>query len=284
MTTKNIYADYHIHSGFSADCETDPDELIASAKRNGLTSLCITDHNDYKFPDVPSHIRFDLEIDRYLKTFAEMRERLLPDFDLRIGIEQGVMPSTCEELNSFSKEHPEFDFIICSSHVVKDEDPYYPETFTYPDGSPKNPKDIYIAYFEDILYNVKHFHDYNVYGHLDYVFRYGPVHITSDTFILDYYPETKELFREILKEIIADGKGIEINTGSLYRGMDYSHPHPLILKMYKELGGEILTFGSDAHDLIHAGYNFDEASEYAKFLGFKYWCTFKDMKPEYHNL
>ena len=92
------------------------------------------------------------------------------------------------------------------------------------------------------------------------------------------------MFYEILKTIIEDGKGIEINTGSLYRKMDFAHPHPLLLKMYKDLGGEILTFGSDAHDLEHPGFNFDQASELASNLGFKYFCTFKDMKPEFHNL
>ena len=63
--------------------------------------------------------------------------------------------------------------------------------------------------------------------------------------------------------------------------MDYAHPHQEILKMYNDLGGEILTFGSDAHDLEHIGHAFDEAAEIAKAFGFKYYCTFKDMKPEF---
>lgn len=281
---RKIYADYHLHSEFSADCKTKLDELIASAKDKELNSICLTDHNDLDFPDVPDHIRFDLDTDNYIRTLTDMRNSLLPDFDLRIGVEQGVMPSTCEKLNSFSKEHPGIDFIICSSHVVKEEDPYYPQTFKYPDGSPKDPKQIYISYFEDILYNVQHFHNYNVYGHLDYVFRYGPDHITRDSFEKDLYSDMKDLIYEILKTIIYDGKGIEINTGSLYRGMDYAHPHPRILKMYKELGGEILTFGSDAHDLIHIGHELDDAGSFAAHTGFKYWCTFKEMSPEYHNL
>ena len=87
-----------------------------------------------------------------------------------------------------------------------------------------------------------------------------------------------------MKTIIEDGKGIEINTGSLYRGMDYMHPHIEILKTYKELGGEILTFGSDAHDLEHIGYGFDNAAEIAKSIGFKYYTTFRSMKPNFASL
>ena len=66
--------------------------------------------------------------------------------------------------------------------------------------------------------------------------------------------------------------------------MDFAHPHPLLLKMYKELGGEILTFGSDAHDLEHPGFGFEEARSLALDMGFKAFCTFKDMKPEFHDL
>ncbi|MBO4864687.1 MAG: histidinol-phosphatase HisJ family protein [Eubacterium sp.] len=284
MNNTSIFADFHLHSAYSADCETDLRELISSCRELGLKMICLTDHNDFEFPDVPSHIRFDLDTENYLKELKSLREELKPDFDLRIGIEQGVMPSTCDKLNDFSKRYPGFDFIICSSHVVKEQDPYYPETFISPDGSRIDPKIIYNAYFEDILYNVQHFHDYNVYGHLDYVFRYGPRKINSEIFVNEYYDDIKDIVHEILKTIIEDGKGIEINTGSLYRGMDFMHPHELILKMYKELGGEILTFGSDAHDTVHPGYAFDKAREFALETGFKAFCTFKDMKPEFHDL
>ncbi|MCR5543929.1 MAG: PHP domain-containing protein, partial [Eubacterium sp.] len=133
-------------------------------------------------------------------------------------------------------------------------------------------------------YNVQHFFDYNVYGHIDYVFRYGPETVTSEVFENKYFPEICEIVEEILKNIIKNGKGIEINTGSLYRGMDFAHPHPLILKMYKELGGEILTIGSDAHDYEHIGFGFEPAKALAKAHDFKYFCTFKDMKPKFHPL
>ena len=133
-------------------------------------------------------------------------------------------------------------------------------------------------------YNVTHFNDYNVYGHLDYIFRYGPDKVTGDIFSEKYFPVLQDIIYEILKVIIENGKGIEINTGSLYRGMNYMHPHTLILKMYKELGGEIITIGSDSHDLEHVGYKFDKALEQLESAGFKYFTTFEDMKPSFHKL
>ena len=288
--SKLITSDYHLHSNFSSDCESDINRIIESARNKGLTSICLTDHNDFEFPDVPSHIKFDLDIDNYINELKNLQQELQPDFDLRIGVEQGVMPSTCEKLNSFSKDHKGIDFIICSSHVVDNLDPYYAESWVNSDGSEKTQAYMYKLYFEEMLYNVNHFSDYNVYGHLDYIFRYGPKDsstfekVTSDNFESSFYPALKEQIYEILKTIIKSGKGIEINTGSLYRGMDFMHPHKLILKAYKELGGEILSFGSDAHDYEHIGYEMDSAAELAKSLGFKYYCTFRNMQPEYHQL
>ena len=291
---KRFIPDYHLHSCYSADCETKVESIIKKAVAMGMHSICLTDHNDLDFPDTPEKICFDLEIDDYIRDLGQIRDEVSSGvgagFDLRIGVEQGVMPSTCEKLASYSSEHPGLDFIIASSHVVDGFDPYYPKCWVYPNGTPKDVKTLYMKYFEDMLYNVTHFEDFNVYGHIDYIFRYGPDNdpnykkVDMAGFRDDYYPVFKDILHEILKTLIEKGKGIEINTGSLYRGMDYMHPHELILRMYKELGGEILTFGSDAHDVEHVGYHIEEAAEFAAGLGFKYYSTFKNMKPEFVKL
>ncbi|MBR6217533.1 MAG: histidinol-phosphatase HisJ family protein [Eubacterium sp.] len=274
--------DYHLHTEFSGDCETPVTELIKTAANMGLSSVCITDHNDLDFPDTPDNVDFDLDIETYISSLTLLRERLKNDaayraslgikaFDLRIGLEQGVMPSTCDRLEDYSKKHPGLDFIICSSHVVDDMDPYYPEYF---EG--KNEKDAYRHYFETILYNVEHFNDYNVYGHIDYILRYGPT--KADNFKVKEY---LEILEPAFKKMIYNGKGIEINTGSLYRELDFMHPHDDILRLYKELGGEIITVGSDAHDLAHIGYGFKDAEKRLLNFGFRYYCTFRNMKPDF---
>ena len=282
MSKYNI-PDYHLHTLFSGDCETPLKDIIESALSKGLKSICITDHNDLDLPGEPhmddgTPISFDLDIDAYIPEMQSLRESVLKDynFDLRIGLEQGVMPSTCKKLADYSKVHPELDFIIASTHIVDDMDPYYPEFW-----EDRDPMKCYMSYFETTLYNAENFSDYNVYGHLDYILRYGPCPKKKE--LVDIKP-FMEIIEAILKAILDHGKGIEINTGSLYRGMDYSHPHTEVLKLYKELGGEILTFGSDAHDSIHIGHVFDAAADMARAMGFKYYCTFKNMKADYHNL
>lgn len=277
--------DYHLHTEFSGDCETKVLDVIKTAVSKGMNSICITDHNDLDFPDTPDDVNFDLNIDEYIRYMTDLRLKLLTDeeikhyvghdsFDLRIGVEQGVMPTTCETLNSYSKDHPGLDFIICSSHVVDGMDPYYPEYF---EG--KKETDAYRHYFETILYNVEHFNDHNVYGHIDYIFRYGPT--KAENYKSGQY---HDILEPAFKKMIYDGKGLEINTGSLYRGMDYMHPHDDILRLYKDLGGEIITVGSDAHDDIHVGHAFKEAGERLLSFGFKYYCTFNNMKPTFQKI
>ncbi len=266
--------DYHLHTEFSGDCKTPLRDLIASAREKGLTEICITDHYDHDFPPGIAECSFDLDFPRYFRELAALRDELAPDFTLKIGIEQGLMPSTCDALSGFSAKHPELDFIICSTHVVDGFDPYYPDYFRK-----WGEKGGYRRYFEEVLYTVEHFDDYSVYGHLDYIRRYGPT--KAENFRVSEY---MELFEAIFKAIIGKGKGIELNTGSLYRGMDFAHPHPELLTLYRELGGEIIPLGSDSHDTEHVGYRFDYGAKLLKALGFRAYCTFSRLRPEFHLL
>ena len=126
-----LFPDYHFHTDFSSDCDEPMQAVIASAKEKGLSALCVTDHYDMDFPVRPEEpdVDFDLDLDSYYRIYHALSEKLVPEFDLRVGVELGVMPSTTKKLNTFVQAHPELDFIICSLHVVDGMDPYYPESF-----------------------------------------------------------------------------------------------------------------------------------------------------------
>lgn len=271
-----IFPDYHFHTDFSSDCDENIQNIIVSAKEKGLSSLCVTDHYDMDFPIRPEEpdIDFNLDIERYYRTYSRQKEQLSRDFDLRIGVELGVMPSTTKKLIACMKQHPELDFVICSLHVVDGLDPYYPEFF---EG--KSDREAYLRYFETFLSCVREFPHFNVCGHMDYIVRYGRKK-DAEFDIRDYY----DIFKELFKILVSRGQGIEINTGSLYRGLSYPHPHEDILKIYKEAGGEIITVGSDAHDAMHIAYGFDIAKELLLHYGFSYYTTFQKQKPEFHKI
>lgn len=271
-----IFPDYHFHTEFSSDCSENIQTIIHAAKEKGISSLCVTDHFDMDFPVRPNEpeMDFNLNIPDYYNTYNKLRNEMNNDFDLRIGVELGVMPDTADKHNQFVKEHPELDFTICSLHVVDGFDPYYPEYF---EG--KTDKEAYGHYFETLLQCVKQFDCFNVCGHLDYVVRYG-ANKAASYFVKDYY----DIFKELFSVLVSRGQGIEINTGSLYRGLSFAHPHPDLLTMYKEAGGEIITVGSDAHHAEHIGYAFDYAKELLLANGFHYYTTFKNGKPEFHKI
>lgn len=271
-----IFPDYHFHTDFSSDCEEPMQAVVASARKKGLSSLCVTDHYDMAFPvrkEEPD-VDFNLDIYRYYKKYHAESLALAPDFDLRVGVELGVMPSTTKKLNTFVSTHPELDFIICSLHVVDGMDPYYPEYF-----EDKDDRSAYRHYFETLLTCVKEFDHFNVCGHLDYIVRYGRT--KADQFDIHDY---EDIFRELFPILVSRGQGIEINTGSLYRGLSFPHPHTDILKMYKDAGGEIITVGSDAHHAEHIGYGFDVARDLLLSHGFRYYTTFRGQTAEFHKI
>ena len=182
-----LFPDYHFHTDFSSDCDEPIQAVIASAKEKDLSALCVTDHYDMDFPVRPEEpdMDFDLDLDSYYRIYHALSEKLVPEFDLRVGVELGVMPSTTKKLNAFVQAHPELDFIICSLHVVDGMDPYYPEYF---EG--KEDLSAYRHYFETLLACVKEFENFNVCGHLDYIVRYGKTN--SDLFYIRDYADIFE--------------------------------------------------------------------------------------------
>jgi histidinol-phosphatase (PHP family) len=132
-------------------------------------------------------------------------------------------------------------------------------------------------YYKEIWNLIKVYHDYSVLGHLDMIKRYD---------LAGNYPfeKIKVIVDEILKQVISDGKGIEINTSSFRYGLDDLTPSREILRLYKELGGKVITIGSDTHEEAHVGYNIPFVKEELKKISFKEFCTFKNMKPIFHAL
>lgn len=264
-----LLADCHVHSAFSSDAETPAEAMIEAAIVQGRRYFYLTDHHDYDYPVGEDERDFILDLPAYTARLAALREQYKEQIEIRIGVELGLMAHIADKINSYAASYP-FDFIIGSSHLVHGQDPYYAQ---YYQG--KTERQAYEEYFLSILENVRVFDCFHVYGHLDYVIRYGPSRDQKYD-PLDYY----DIFKELLTILIEKGKGIEINTGSLYKDFAYPHPHEMILKLYRQLGGEIVTVGSDAHKPQHLGYGFDQAEAMLQRCGFHYYTLFAAGKPQ----
>lgn len=265
-------ADVHMHCNFSNDSETRPEDMIEGAIAKGLSVICFTDHYDKDNLDWGDEAIFD--VDAYFGEMTELQERYKERIDVRLGVEIGMQPYLAEYYRGFASKYP-FDFIIGSVHSVKDHD----VALEYPDGSriffkEHSDPEGYRIYFEEMLEDVQNITDYDVLGHLDYIVRYS--NDGSKGFVLKDY---MEVIDEILKQIIANGKGIEMNMSGLKYGVGAPHPQPTILKRYRELGGEIITVGADGHIPEHIAYDYQLADDILRSCGFEYYTEFKKRKP-----
>jgi histidinol-phosphatase (PHP family) len=270
-----IIADYHVHSDFSSDSKAPMEQMIEEAIRLRLKKLCFTDHMDFDYPQV-SNYNFTFDSKAYTTKLNELKEQYHKQIEILTGIELGLQPHLSDRLSDLLDSYP-FDFAIGSSHVVNHTDPYFPEYWEN-----RTKEEGIRLYFESIIENCKSFQGFNVYGHIDYIIRYVPgQEVTKATYsYLDY----ADLLDEVLKTIISYGKGIEINTAGFKYGLGHAHPKPEVLKRYKELGGELITIGSDAHKPEHLAYDFNLVPELLKELGFRYYATFVKGKPLFEKL
>lgn len=268
--------DYHIHTYFSGDSDTKPESTILQAIKLGMKTICITEHHDMDFPDEPNP--FLLDADAYFKEYAALKNKYSDRIDLRTGVELGLQPHLGSRPAEFAAAYP-FDFIIGSTHVIDNSDPYYPEFW-----EKRTSHDAAIElYLKETLNNIRNFDCFDVYGHLDYIIRYCPDRNKRPE-LSDLYSAYPDIIDEILKTLINKGKGIEVNTGGQRNGLIHPNPHPSILKRYHELGGEILTCGSDGHTPETIAYAFDRLPALLTDCGFKYITIFKNRKPEWIKL
>ena len=208
-----------------------------------------------------------LDLPNYVSSVDAMQEKYKEVLPVRLGIELGLQPHLACIHADILSQYP-FDFVIGSSHVMHGVDPYYPaywENHTEEEG--------YQEYFESILENIAVFDGFDVYGHIDYVVRYGPNKNASYS-----YQKYADIIDEILKALIIKGKGIEINTGGFKYGLGHPNPAEDIIKRYHELGGEIITIGADAHQPEHVAFDFEKVPSILKEAGFTHYTVFKNQE------
>lgn len=246
-----MLSDYHVHSNFSFDSEESPDNIVSRAIELGMPCIAITDHQDFNWP-VEGEFPY-IDFDNYFSTLDELSSKYEDKIKIIKGIELGLVEDAKSQCQNLIKNNA-FDFVIGSCHIVDNMDPYY-------SGFWKNRKDLdaFELYFKTLLNGIKSFDRFDTLGHMDYIVRYSPNKDTNYS-VLDY----RDIIDEILTLIISKNIKLEINTANLAKGFSFPNPHTDIIKRYKELGGEYVTVGSDAHTAENIGYGFDVAEEIIK--------------------
>ena len=262
-----MLSDYHIHTSFSDDSQYPMEDCIKRYIDIGFQEICFTEHVDY---GVNNNLQV-CDTDSYRKEFLRCRELYGDKIRLRYGMEFGVQRGTVKDFQKMFDENP-FDFIILSCHQVDNL-----EFWNYQFQEGRSQKEYNEKYYEEILKVMELYDDFSVLGHLDSIKRYDKA---------GEYPfeKVRDIIEEILKMAIGKGKGIELNTSSFRYHLSDLTPCREILRLYRDLGGEILTFGSDSHEKAHTGYMIRETREELKSMGFRRFHTFDGMKPIPHDL
>ncbi len=257
--------DFHLHSNISFDTDYPADIMIKKAEDLKLKEICFTDHYDY-WPD-QNQEPYLFSLDDYNNTY-----NLKSKIKVRKGIEFGLTEWNAPKLNELLKKQ-NFDFVIGSVHYLKSGDPY-----DKPFWENRTVEDALTVYFEEMYNCVKIHNQFNVLGHLTYISKCPP-NPSKKPIPFNKYSDITD---EIMKELIKKGIGLEVNTSGI-DSCGVFLPDSDYLKRFKELGGEIVTIGSDAHNDKRVGQYTAEALEMLKNI-FGYVCTFEERKPIFHKL
>ncbi len=263
-----MYYDMHTHSTFSSDSVMTPEEAVHSAIVRGLAGIAFTDHLDIDYIGYEDAFMYDFS--DYFRMIDRIRDsagcRLQVLSGVEIGIQPHVIEATTAKLDGFS-----FDFRIGSVHIVNRKDPYL--------GAPyfqgRSKLEAYREYLEVLLNMLHLYHDFDALGHIDFIVRYAAY---ADNRM--YYADFHELLDEILRFIIHRQIALEINTGTYFRCL----PDRALLLRYRELGGELITLGSDAHDSKDLGRLFQKTAAFIKDCGFSEIAHYIGRKPHFTKI
>lgn len=261
-----MLADYHIHTAFSDDSTCPMEDAIQTAITKNLDEICFTEHIDYG-------VKTDLNCNcpQYLQKFKQCQQQFQGKISLKLGMEFGIQSHTISQFEQTFTKYP-FDFIILSCHQV-DNLEFWNQQFQ----QHKTQQEYNERYYQEILQVIQQYKHYSVLGHLDMINRY-------DNHGIYPFTRVRELITAILQQVISDNKGIEVNTSCYRYGLNDLTPSINILKLYKQLGGKIITIGSDGHEANQYGYKITETQKLLQELGFKYLYTFDKMQPIAHLL
>lgn len=262
-----ILTDSHVHSTQSPDGESTLSEMAEKAAELGIKHLTITDHldvNDYYKPEY--------SLEEKVRQSGLLVPKLIEEYKGRIDIHFGVelgQPLQDLKLTERLLDTYRYEFIIGSLHNIRGYEDFY-----FLDYRKEDPYGLLKLYFEE-LSEMAEWGGFDVLGHLTYPLRYiqGDYGIKID--MERFLPVIEKIFLTLIK----NNKGIEINTSGLRQKIGVTLPDEFYIRRYRELGGEIITLGSDAHRTEDLGKGIAEGVALAKKCGFSEIYYYDHRKP-----
>lgn len=276
--------DCHTHTRFSMDSNADVNDMLQRAAELGLAAYAVTDHcecnawyNEEHYADRSNldYFGYAEDFENSVSAITAMKENH-SEINLICGTEMG---QAMHELDIAERivSDKRLDFVIASVHQIKGEKDFY--YIDYEKMSMNEIYDLLEKYFNEV-YELCRWGKFDVLGHLTYCIRYMKKRsgISPDLSRFD------EVIAESFRALAANGKGIEINTSGLRQGVGETFPGLKYIKLFKDLGGEIISVGSDAHNADDLGSGIADGARLALEAGFKHLCYFKQRKPVFMEI
>jgi histidinol-phosphatase (PHP family) len=259
--------DYHVHTEFSNDCNVPMHEQCKAAIAAGIRQIAFTEHEEN---NPREYLPFSFDHPAYLEELALCRERFGADLTIRAGIEISEPHRYPVETARVLARYP-WDFVLGSLHWLDAETNTNSREFFTRYGDWRGG---FRAYFTEMLALARD-GDFDILAHMDYPARYGKPYFGDAYDIRAYEME----IRAVLAVLIERGKGIEINTASLRKRLPTTCPPQPVLQWYQEMGGAILTLGSDAHLAHDVGTDIATARHMARVAGFTHITIYERRIP-----
>lgn len=271
--------DCHTHTQFSVDSEADIVQMIEKAISLGLSAYAVTDHCEcnrwygeeyYAGEDWYKFYNFGRDFEQSVSAVTALKEKY-PDFNLLCGVELGQATQDIEIAEKVISDN-RLDFVIGSVHQLPETDDFC--FLDYEKYSSAEIKNLLERYFLEVN-KLCNWGKFDILGHLTYCLRYIDSALGSDTDISPY----DDIIEDSFKKLIEKGKGIEINTSGLRQNYGKTFPDLRYVKLFRELGGEIISIGSDAHTVEDLGSGIKKGVQLAFDAGFTHLCYFKQRSP-----
>lgn len=259
--------DFHMHSRVSFDGHDTGLAMARAAKAAGMKEICFTDHLDYDPLEKMGVMAFDTDV--YNREYDALE---VPGLIIRKGMEFGMTPNNQAQFLRDLQRRP-FDFVLGSVHFADDLDVYYADYW--------QDKTVFQAerrYLEVTLDCVRSHDQFDVLAHLTYL---GKARCHTGRRPVPF-GEHREIIDEILRVLASKGKGLEINTSGMDRCGEFLPSRDMVLR-FRELGGQIVTVGSDAHRTDRVGQYAFHVCDMLKDI-FGHVCTFQNRQPIFHKL
>ena len=259
---RDLPLDAHLHTDRSSDSDVPIDVYAAAAAERGIAEVAITDHIDFD----PRWPNFAPDIGERERIVREAAERWAPlGVAIRFGLEVSYESKREAEIRDHLARHP-YDFVVGSVHVGADS-PYHERRVAgWVAGRPL--AEIVEPYFAEVEAATSS-GLFDALGHLDFVKRYLVPHVTPAELAA-----APELYEPILRALIETGMALEVNTSGLRQAPGETYPSPAIVALFRELGGERVTAGSDAHRADSFAFGLEDGYKAVAEAGFEH-LTFR---------